>query len=194
MASPVSISFSSLSQSGSGMFAEGGTITEDGFTFASGDGAFDVWEVPAANLPGLLAANTSLFEFFAGSTTTLTDGGSVFTLNSVDLAPVITAGTGSFTVGFTGMRADLSTVSQTFTAVDGTPPALQTFVFSGFNDLVKVTFTQGTNMGFFATQDTAYQFDNLLLTSASVPEPSSGLLLIIGLICLAAFSIKRTTA
>ena len=43
----------------------------------------------------------------------------------------------------------------------GTPPELQTFDFTNFTNLVSLSFTQGTNSGFFAAQDAAYQFDNL---------------------------------
>ena len=201
MAGPVTINFGSLTQPGSTFFGEGGTVTADGFTFTSADSAFAIWEASSGNLPSLNTADTSLFEFFADSTTTLTDGGSAFDLDSIDLAPVV-AGTGfagstSFTVTFTGTHADSSTVTQTFTVNDGTPPLLQTFAFSGFTNLVKVQFPQGTNSGFFVTQDTAYQFDNVKVATevtSAVPEPGSLLLLGTCLLCLVALFIKRATA
>ncbi len=184
------ISFDSLSQPGSGLISKGGSISQDGFTFSSADAAFDIWGASSANLPGLLPANTSLFEFFANSTTTLSEGGTAFALNSMDLAPVIASGTGSFTVSFTGTHPDSSTVSQTFTVNDGTPAELQTFDFSGFTNLVSVTFTQGTNIGFFGSQDTAYQFDNVSVVSVT-PEPDLFPILTIASLGLVAFSIKR---
>jgi hypothetical protein len=188
------ISFASLSQPGNGMIAAGGSVTQDGFTFSSQLATFDVWGASSPNLPGLLPANTSLFEFFAFSKTTLTDGGAAFTLNSIDLAPVIAGGSGTFTVTFTGTHPDSSTVSQTFTVNDGTPPGLQTFDFSGFSNLTNVTFTQGTNGGFFAEQETAYQFDNVSVANGSVsttPEPELFPILSVVSLGLVAFSIKR---
>ncbi len=53
------ISFSSLSQPGNSYAAEGSSYTQQGFTFANG--TFAVWQASSANLPGLDAANTSLF-------------------------------------------------------------------------------------------------------------------------------------
>jgi hypothetical protein len=138
-----------------------------------GAAAFDVWGASSPNLPGLNVANTSLFEFFAGSTTTLTEGGSVFALNSIDLAPLIAGGAGSFTVTFQGTHPDTSTVSQMFTVNDSTPAALTTFSFSSFTNLVSVSFTQGANIGFFGAQGTAYQFDNVVVNASSVPEPAT---------------------
>ncbi len=206
MASAEILSFASLSVSGSGMNSEGGSVSVDGFEFTSEDAAFDIWEASSPNLPSLNPADTSLFEFFAGSTTTLSDGGSAFSLNSIDLAPVLAGpplacaicGPGTFTVTFTGTHPDSSIVTQTFTVNDSgsASPALQTFTFSGFTDLVNVTFTQGTNIGFFETQDTAYQFDNAVVSTASstIPEPGSVVLLGTGLGCLVAASIKRARA
>ena len=194
MASPVTISFGSLSQPGSGLVSEGGSVSLDGFTFSSADSALETWGATSPNLPGLVTADTSLFEFFAGSTTTLSDGGTKFSLNSIDLAPVVAGGSGTFTVTFTGTFADSSTVTETFTVNDGTPPALQTFDLSGFDNVVSVKFTQGTNSGFFATQDTAYQFDNVVVSSSAVstPEPGSLPFVSLGLLGLAAFPVKRT--
>ena len=184
----VSIDFSSLSQSGSTFVDVGNSVTGDGFTFSSGTGDFYVWEASSANLPSGNVADTSLFEYYADATT-LTSYGGAFTLNSIDLAPLIAGGTGTFDVTFTGTHADSTTVSQTFTVSDS-PDGLTTFDFSaGFTDLVSVSFTQGTNSGFFAAQDTAYQFDNFNFTPgpthAAVPEPSSVILLLTTLLSVA---------
>ncbi|MGP0072998.1 MAG: hypothetical protein ACLPWF_13820 [Bryobacteraceae bacterium] len=182
------INFSSLSQPGSTYFSEGSSYVQQGFTFAST--ALYTWEASSPNLPSLNAADTSLFEFYAYNTTTLTDTGDApFTLNSIDLAPLIANGTGTFTVTFTGTLADSSTVSQTFT-VSNTTLALQTFDFSGFTNVVSVSFEQGTNSGFFVTQETGYQFDNLVIASSasSVPEPGSLPFLAIAGIGLIGFS------
>ncbi len=72
-------------------------------------------------------------------------GNAVFTLHSIDLAPLIAGGTGTFNLTFLGTQADAATVSQTFTVSDSAPSALHTFDFSHFTNLVSVSFTQGTN-------------------------------------------------
>ena len=149
---------------------------------------FAVWDASSPNLPGLATANTSLFEFFAGSTTVLTDAGNLFTINSIELAQYDDLQTaGPFNVTFQGTFADSSTVSQTFTVnrFSGTP-ALQTFNFSGFINVDQVTFTQGT-----AYQGLAYQFDNLVITPTTVPEgPELGMLGITALGILGAMKKK----
>jgi hypothetical protein len=190
MAGTVTINFSSLSQSGSGFASVGGSITQQGFTFTSANNAFYVWEASSPNLPSLNPANTSLFEYYAYSTTTLTEGGSAFNLNSMDLAPLLTGGSGTFNVTFTGTHPDNSTVSQTFTVNDSTPPSLQTFNFSNFTDLESVSFTQGTNGGFFQTQETGYQFDNVVVTG-DVPEPGTLVMLGSGVMGLAGVLRRR---
>jgi hypothetical protein len=190
-AGATTINFSSLSQAGSSFASVGGSITQQGFTFNSADAAFYVWQASSANLPSLATANTSLFEYYAFSTTTLTDGGNPFSLNSIDLAPLLTGGSGTFTVTFTGMHPDTTTVSQTFTVNDTSPPSLQTFLFSGFANLVSVSYAQGTNSGFFQNQVSAYQFDNVVVVSASsVPESASLALLGSGVLS-AAGALRR---
>src|SRR5579863_9919100 len=132
------INFGSLSEPGSTYFSEGSSYTQQGFTFAST--ALYTWEASSPNLPSLNSADTSLFEFFAFDTTTLTDAGDApFTLNSIDLAPLIANGSGTFQVTFIGTFADSSTVDQTFT-VSNTNHALQLFDFSGFTNVVSVSF------------------------------------------------------
>jgi hypothetical protein len=184
------ISFSSLSQPGSTYASVGSTYTQQGFTFTSG--SLYVWEASSPSLPGLSTTDTSLFEFFAAGTTSMAaTGNAPFTLKSIDLAPLIAGGSSTFTVTFTGTFADSSTVSQTFTVSDN--DTLQTFDFSGFTNIVKLSFTQGTNSGFFGAQDTAYQFDNVDIASAAsgVPEPGSLSLIGIGATGLIGFSRKR---
>lgn len=181
------INFSSLSQSGSTFSSVGSSYVQQGFTFASS--SLYTWEASSPNLPGLNTADTSLFEFYAGETTSVTDAGDApFTLDSIDLAPLLAGGTGTFDVTFTGTLADSSTVSQTFTVSN--TAGLQTFDFSDFTNVVSVSFEQGTNIGFFEDQDTGYQFDNLVIASSasSVPEPGSLPWLTIAAIALIGFS------
>lgn len=188
------INFSSLSQAGN-TFVSVGNQTQAGFTISSP--ALYVWEASSPNLPGLSTSDTSLFEFFAGNTTLTTDGGNPFTLKSIGLAPLIAGGSSTFSVTFTGTFADSTTISHTCT-VNDSPDALQTCDFSGFNNIVKLSFSQGTNSGFFGAQDTAYQFDNIDIATPSIsaPEPGSLALIAIGAAGLFAFSLKRkgTTA
>jgi len=170
------ISFAGLSLPGNGATSAGTTYTQQGFTFTdllNGVGTgFAIWDASSPNLPGLSAANTSLFEFFANSTTELTQtGNTAFTLNSIDLAQYNDLqSAGTYTVSFTGTHADSTTVSQSFTVtrVAGTP-VLQTFTFSNFANVVKVDFTQGV-----AASGTAYQFDNVVVNATAVtPEPGT---------------------
>ena len=165
-------------------------VTQQGFTFTdllnggpSGSG-FSVWQASSPDLPELSTANTSLFETFAGSTTELTAAAhAAFTLNQIDLAQYNAPQTpGTFTVLFTGTRADNSTVTQTLTVnrVAGAP-VLQTFVFSNFSNVVRVDFTQGAT-GTSLT-GAGYQFDNVVINAATNPEPSTMLLSAFALAC-----------
>ncbi|MDQ2841265.1 MAG: PEP-CTERM sorting domain-containing protein [Acidobacteriota bacterium] len=193
-ANAATLNFSSLSQAGSSYAAEGSSYTQQGFTFTSG--TFAVWQASSANLPGLDTANTSLFQFFAGGVTSMTAGGNgAFTLSSIELAPLVAGGAGTFGVTFVGTKADASTVSQTFTVSYSGTPTLQTFAFPNFTNVVNVSFTQGTNIGFFVAQSTAYQFNNVVVTpSATTPEPGSLPLLAIGAVCLIGLGSKRANA
>jgi hypothetical protein len=192
-AQATTINFASLSQPGTGSTALGNVVTQQGFSFTDllggpfGNG-FSIWQASSPNLPGLNTANTSLFETFASSKTELTAAGNAaFTLNSIDLAQYLQPQTpGTFTVTFTGIRADNTTITQTF-SVDrlASATALETFNFSGFSNVVKVDFQQGINGG--SPTGTGYQFNNLVINASStVPEPDTKLLLAFGLAVLLA--------
>jgi hypothetical protein len=175
-ASDTVINFSSLSQPGSTYVEVGNSVTQQGFTLGGGD--LYVWQASSPNLPGLSTADTSLFEFFAGDPISITAAGDApFTLNSIDLAPLIAGGDSVFKVTFTGTFADSSTLSQTFTVSDS--DTLQTFDLSGFTNVVDVSFMQGANNGFFGSQGTAYQFDNVDVSLT--PEPGTAVLWLTGI-------------
>ncbi len=185
-ATPLTINFSSLSQPGSGYTSLGLVYAQQGFTFTDQvnvrnvPGGFLADQASSPDLPGLSPANTSLLEFYAGSTTVLAPvSNAAFALLSIDLAQYkVSQSTGTFSVQFDGRHPDNSTVSQIFT-VDrfaGTP-VLETFTFSGFTNLTSVSFTQGSG-----SNGTAYQFNNLVIDpGTTVPEPGTLLLIAVNL-------------
>lgn len=189
------LNFAGLAAAGNSWNAVGATYTLDGFTVATLYG-LDAWGTSSPNLPGLASANTSLFAFYAGDSVSVTEGGTAFSVNSIDLAPVLAGGQGTFDVTFIGTLFGSGTVSQTCTVTDGTPTALQTCDLSGFNNLVSLQFAQGTNGGFYESQISAYQFDNIVLNGSSgpsVPEPGTLGLLGLGLAGAAFARRKRTS-
>ncbi len=194
IAQATTLNFASLAQAGSGFNSIGPSYTQSGFTLSST--ALTAWESGAASLPSLSAADTSLFEFYADYTTTLTAAGNAaFTLNSVDLAPLIAGGSGTFNVTFVATFANSSTLSDTCTVSDGSPATLQTCALAGFSNVVSVSFQQGTNIGYFGSQETGFQFDNLVINGAtSVPEPATFGLMALGLVAAVASRRRRAVA
>jgi hypothetical protein len=172
------VSFSTLSQAGTGFRQIGNTVTQSGFTFVSSGGSFGnilgVWQNGSANHPSGGVSSTSLAEFFAGSTTSMTaSDSSPFQLNAIDLASWAVGQSGTMTITFNGIRIDGSTVSQSFSVPNSgaSTPALQHFAFGAtFSNLASVRFTQGTN-----SVGTAFQFNNISVSP--VPEPSAAWLL-----------------
>ena len=79
---------------------------------------------------------------------------------------------GPFTVTFFGTRENGSVVTQAVTAQPF--PAVTTGHFSGFTDLVLVTWFQGAG----GPGNSTHQFDYVVL--ATVPEPGSLALLVLG--------------
>jgi hypothetical protein len=168
------ISFSTLSQAGTGFRQIGNTVSQGGFSFVSSGGSFGnilgVWQDGSANHPSGGGASTSLAEYFAGSTTTMTAlDSSAFQLNAIDLASWAVGQSGTMTVTFNGTKTDGSAVSQSFAVPNSgnSTPVLQHFTFgTTFSNLASVRFTQGTN-----AISTAFQFGNISVSP--VPEPST---------------------
>jgi hypothetical protein len=137
---------------------------------------------------------------------TKADGGT-FSLLSIDLVELpglnadgtaVRSPTGQFSVTFVGNEADGSTVSSTATVIDfADDPHLQTFNFSGFNNLVSVNWFQGDGGGYdhfgVWSGGNTHEFDNIVVNTA-VPEPSMFLVFSIGMLTVAAMHrISATT-
>ena len=169
-ASATTINFASLQAkppdpSLPGALMAGSSYTQQGFEIASvGAGGFDVWKLGNSNFPGKSPAATSLFEFHAGDETLITHGNRPFTLNSIDFAPLLSGGSGPFTFLVTGVFPDESFITQKVT-ISNSPFRLQTVKFPSFKNVVAVNFIQGTSAGYFQGQETAYQFNNIVVTT-----------------------------
>ena len=156
-------------------------FTIDGYTFTNASNAsYGSWCSSAAHYAG----SAALFIGGGNTTSTLTraDGG-YFSLLSISLGQLYGGQSNFVSIAFTGVRPDLTTVSQTFSFTgNGAMPALQGFVFdSDFSIVRSVSWNQGG--------DDLHQFDNPRV--AAVPEPASILLMASGLIGMAGLLRRR---
>jgi len=173
--------------------SQGSTVTVDGFTFTSSNVqqlfGLSVWASYNANHPQGGSPATSLFEYAAADTTTMTkQGGGMFTLTGIDFAEYnanMAGGPGTFDVTLIGTKGDSSIVSQTVQVQrNAGSPQLQSFNLAGFTNVIKVTMTQG------AYTNNAFQFNNLIVTS--VPDGGSTLsLLTLAGTCLVALKRRQ---
>ena len=99
------------------------------------------------------------------STTRLTQvGNGAFTLSSIDVADLFNNGLSEPTIiNFTGVRADTSTVTQSFTTDRNR--GLETVTFSNFTNLVSVDWNPAPTFSF--------QFDNInVIAAGGTPTPT----------------------
>ncbi len=164
----------------------GGTDSAPFFTYSSQGFSLSAINPPTGFLSGFEAHGPNSL-FYAGeigvvafapasppdNVISLTqENGQPFSILSIDLARNF-AFDPAPTVDFTGTRSDGSTVSESFTVtVPLGTAAFQTFDFTGFTDLVAVSWGQPV------LADGLNQFANIHL--ATVPEPSAVLLMALG--------------
>ena len=163
----------------------GSTYTEDGFTLTAtptvdGDSLF--YSIVAADVVanGLYYTNSeTLMNDYTTATTLASADGSAFDLTSIDLAEVFTEDViYAATIAFDLVYKDGSTYS--FDLITDGVEGAETFTFgSELANLASVSFG-----------DSEYiQFDNI--TASAVPEPSSILLLFVGMGAWAAGARKK---
>ncbi len=164
----VVIDFDSLEVANSSLNSlSAGIYTEDGFTITGSPMYY------AGQLNNLYAGSAGMHMRSSGAAISLTisAGGTVFNLDSIDLS-ILRNGATSPPVTFTADLSGGGTVSQTFTP---TAFGFNTFNFTGFNSVTSVTWNQGSSEG------NAHQFDNIAVNS-QVSAPATAGLFLIGLL------------
>jgi hypothetical protein len=147
------------------------TSTSGGWVFKSPDTGNGSTQTTGNN-PFYAGAN-GLAAFAPATNTLAVTGGGPFSLLSIDLARNF-AFDPAPTVTFTATLLGGGTVTQDFTVTTASPPlVLQTVDFTGFTNLISVSWDQGTSG--------VHQFTNIRLFAGLVPEPSSVALLALGL-------------
>lgn len=138
----------------------------------------------AGTLSDNFAGSTALYENAYNGVILKRDDQAAFTFNSIDISEWIPTNPLGGTISFTGEKSDGTYVSQDVT-FDGTF-GFETFQFTGFDDVVEVSWTQ---------IEPSYQFDNIVLnasSSSAVPEPATiATWLAGGLLGLVAFRTRK---
>ena len=164
----------------------GACYVEDGFQLAAGTGGtctggFAYWGTSVQHYAG-----PAMFNNFVGGTTTLTQvGGGSFNIFSIALAQVFANTAVNTPVNFVGMRADATTVFQSFVvgpSTGGSPTFADFFFSTDFTNLVSLSWQQTPEF---------HQFDDIQLNVSAVPEPATLSLLATGLFGLAAARRRR---
>ena len=168
------IDFEGLAVTDAVQHAHGMSYTEKGFNFTSSSRLhnFATWGTLSANFFGSTALWNGDGTGVNGITTLTKVGGGAFDLLSIDLAELLLVDPsgGAASVNFTATFSGGGTASQSFTLDDVRATndinSFQTLNFSGFNDIVSVSWLQVTPF---------HQFDNVTIRSAAiaVAEPST---------------------
>lgn len=149
---------------------------EDGYVIENLTNATNAFEVLGTDHPNFQDSTRLYNRFVDGVTSLEKQDGTAFNLFSIDLAEL----NGNVTpppdllVTFEGLLSGGGTVTQTF-QLDGIAFGAETFLFTGFNNLSSVTWTQA---------EPSHQFDNIVVSAIPVPAAiwlfGSGLLGLIG--------------
>jgi hypothetical protein len=134
---------------------------------------------------GFTGGRTVLFQNVPTTATLRRSGGGAFDLLSIDLSQYRPGPVLMGDVTFTGVRADSSTVSETFQlpfTPMGQPLVLGTFSFTDFTNLTSVSWVGGPGATPF---EHFHQFGNIVLQvgggPVAVPEPCTLVLFALGI-------------